>query len=70
MKEDDLMDWSWLIYLMCPLMMIPMLFMMLKGNHGDQGKHNHQKHLIEELNQLKSQNEIIQNELRDLKNNS
>lgn len=63
------MDWSWLIYLMCPLMMLPMLFMMMKGNHAGQSKQNYQKQLVEELTELKKQNETMQKELQDLKNN-
>lgn len=62
------MDWSWLIYLMCPLMMLPMLFMMMKGNRGDTVHHD-QKKLIEELSQLKKQNEMMQKELREMKGN-
>ncbi len=62
------MDWSWLLYLMCPLMMIPMLFMMLKGNRDDSARHDQEK-LVEELSQLKTQNEMMQKELREMKSN-
>jgi hypothetical protein len=64
------MDWSWLLFLMCPLMMIPMMFMMMKGNHSDHSQHDHQKNLAEEMEQLKRQNETMQKELHDLKNNA
>ncbi|MDF2923734.1 MAG: hypothetical protein K0R57_2648 [Paenibacillaceae bacterium] len=63
------MDWSWLAYLMCPLMMIPLMYMMMKGNSGNSGKPDHQKQLIEELSQLKKQNETMQKELREIKDN-
>lgn len=62
------MDWSWLLYLMCPLMMIPMVFMMMKGNHSDYSKYDQQNHLAEELKQLKKQNDTMQKELHELKN--
>lgn len=62
------MDWSWLLYLMCPLMMIPMLFMMMKGNRDDSANHD-QKKLVEELSQMKTQNELMQKELREMKSN-
>lgn len=61
------MEGSWLIYLICPLMMLPMIYMLFKGNHGGQDKQDHQKRLVEELNALKRDNEKIQNELRELK---
>lgn len=32
------MDWSWLFFLMCPLMMIPMMYFMMKGNHGEKSE--------------------------------
>lgn len=64
------MDWSWLVYLMCPLMMIPMMFMMMKGNHSEHSKNNQQNNITVELEQLKKQNEMMQKELRELKNDA
>lgn len=61
------MDWSWLLLLMCPLMMLPMMFFMMKGNHGDSSKHDHSQNLTDELKELRAQNETMQKELIDLK---
>jgi hypothetical protein len=53
---------------MCPLMMLPMMYFMMKGNHGE-GSQNNQHHAVaEELAQLKKQNENMQKELQELKN--
>jgi hypothetical protein len=64
------MNLSWLMYLLCPLMMILMVFMMMKRKDNDPVNYDHQKHLVEELNALKKQNEIIQKELREFKDKS
>lgn len=56
------MDWSWLLVLLCPIMM---LFMM-KGMHGG-GNHKHNDHLANEMNELKKQNIELKEELDDLK---
>lgn len=64
------MDWSWLLFLMCPLMMIPMMFMMMKGNHSENSQKSNQNNLAGELEQLKKQNDAMQKELRELKNNT
>jgi len=61
------MDWSWLLYLMCPLMMLPMMFLMMKGSHKEESPNSQNKAVAEELAQLKKQNETMQKELRDLK---
>ena len=48
------MDWSWLVYLMCPLMMIPMFIIMLRG-HSDHGSCNHSgKHHSNDSNHNKN----------------
>jgi hypothetical protein len=61
------MDWSWLLLLMCPLMMLPMMFMMFKGNHSGSGQHDHDKHMSEEMEKIKSENAAMQQELREIK---
>jgi len=43
------MDWTWLLLLLCPLMMI----FMMKGMHGTHGKHEHQTE--KEILELKTQ---------------
>lgn len=63
------MDWTWLVVLMCPLMMLPMMYFMMKGNHSEKSGKDHHKNLSEELEQLKKQNEFMQKELRELKSN-
>lgn len=60
------MDWTWLLFLMCPLMMLPMMYFMMKGNHGESSENNQQA-IAEELAQLKKQNENMQKELDELK---
>lgn len=57
------MDWSLLLLLACPLMMIIMMFGM-KGMHG-QGSHSNQD-FQKELNELKVQNEQIKQEIQKL----
>lgn len=61
-------DWIWLALLMCPLIMIPMMYMMMKGNHSDHKKHNHPEHVIQEMDQLKKQNEMMLKEIQEMKN--
>lgn len=59
------MDWTWLAFLLCPLMMIPMLFMMMKGNHSGHGEQPDK--INQELVELRKQNERMQQEIRQLK---
>ncbi|TGA96916.1 hypothetical protein E4665_13725 [Sporolactobacillus shoreae] len=61
------MDLSWLALLACPLMMLPMLFMMMKGNHSDTNHSGHQNGSTE-LDDLKEQNKLLQEQLQQLKN--
>ncbi|GAY76793.1 MULTISPECIES: hypothetical protein [Bacillales] len=61
------MDWSWLLLLACPLMMLPMMFMMMKGNHSETDHSEHQKS-SNELNDLKEQNNLLREQLQQLKN--
>ncbi|TLS49991.1 hypothetical protein FE782_21875 [Paenibacillus antri] len=64
------MEWSYLALLLCPLMMLPMVFLMLRGNKSDSNsKQDHESHLIEQLAELKRQNEVMQKELREMKGN-
>ncbi|RYL92314.1 hypothetical protein EWI07_09755 [Sporolactobacillus sp. THM7-4] len=60
------MDWSWLLFLACPLMMLPMMFMMMKGNHSDMDHAHH--NVSNEINDLKKQNKILREELHQMKN--
>ncbi|BCG60410.1 hypothetical protein [Paenibacillus sp. URB8-2] len=62
------MDWTWLLFLMCPLMMLPMMYFMMKGSHGQSPEKNQHNGLAEELAQLKKQNEDMQKELQKLNN--
>jgi len=61
------MDWSWLVTLVCPLMMIFMMF-------GMKGGHNHKGHkqvpveqVQQELSELRAQNELMRVEMQNLK---
>ncbi|MET1248195.1 hypothetical protein ABWW58_05330 [Sporolactobacillus sp. STCC-11] len=61
------MDLSWLALLACPLMMLPMMLLMMKGSHSDKDHSAHQKD-SDELKALKEQNGLLQKELQQLKN--
>lgn len=67
------MNWSWLVSLICPLMMIFMMFGM-RGGHGH-GGHGHSgrsrrepgvEELQKELNELKVQNEQMRADIRGI----
>ncbi|WP_238651909.1 DUF2933 domain-containing protein [Paenibacillus piscarius] len=62
------MEWSTLLVLVCPVMMIVMMFTM-KGGHPH-GSHNHRvaaDSLQDQLVDLKAENERISKELQSLK---
>lgn len=67
------MDWSWLIALVCPLMMVFMMFGMKGHGHGlglghrsasDQSSQD--QAVQEQLNELKAQNEQMKQEIQKL----
>jgi cell division protein FtsB len=65
------MNWSWLITLVCPLMMILMMFGMpgMRGMHGHGGDSRKQadvEKLQQELNELKLQNEQMRSDIRSI----
>ncbi|MCL6606333.1 MAG: DUF2933 domain-containing protein [Paenibacillus sp.] len=66
------MDLSWLLLLICPLMMVYMMFGM-KGMHG-KGSHSKQSQkdwsLLDDYNELKMQNELMKKEIQKLLINS
>jgi len=55
------MGWSWLFLLLCSLMMLPMMYMMMKGGHRDD------EPLSKEVNALRDQNNTMKQELEELK---
>ncbi|AWP25140.1 MULTISPECIES: DUF2933 domain-containing protein [Paenibacillus] len=65
------MDWTWLLLLVCPLMMI---FMMLgmRGGHGNghekqgDGTSEETQRMQKQLDELKAQNEKMRNDLQNL----
>lgn len=65
------MNWSWLVTLICPLMMILMMFGMpgMRRMHGH-GGHSHKQPDVEELqkelNELKLQNEQMRADIRSI----
>ncbi|MNF16444.1 hypothetical protein D3C80_2194610 [compost metagenome] len=62
------MDWSWLVVLVCPLMMIFMMFGMRGGHsHGLHKKQLSAAEVEQELLHLKTQNELLLKEVQDLK---
>lgn len=63
-------NWVWLALLLCPLIMIPMMYFMMKDNYSGQSKGNHPEHLTEELEQLRIQNEKMIKEIDSIKNNA
>ncbi|EST11511.1 hypothetical protein [Sporolactobacillus laevolacticus] len=60
------MDLSWLALLACPLMMLPMMLLMMKGGHSQKDRSDHQK-VSNELSALKEQNDLLREELQQLK---
>lgn len=60
------MDWSWLVVLACPLMMLPMFFFMMKGNKSDKSNANEQSTMQMEIEQLKKQNQVMQDALEQM----
>nr|WP_330217268.1 DUF2933 domain-containing protein [Paenibacillus durus] len=63
-----MMNWSWLLTLICPLMMIFMMFGMRGGHHhGSHKKQVTTEQLQEELTELKAQNERMRKEIQGLK---
>lgn len=60
------MDWSWLTLLACPLMMLPMMLLMMRGKHSDTDHSGHQNGSTE-LDDLKEQNNLLRKELQQLK---
>jgi len=58
------MDWTWLLLLLCPLMMI----FMMKGMHGTHGKYEHQTE--KEILELKKENQRLSQELEHLRKNT
>ncbi|WP_232697368.1 DUF2933 domain-containing protein [Brevibacillus daliensis] len=61
------MDWSWLLLLACPLMMILMMFGM-RGGHGyhDKGKQEDAEKIQRELSELRAQNEQMRRDIQNL----
>lgn len=60
------MDLSWLALLACPLMILPMMLLMMKGGHSQRDHSDHQK-VSNELSALKEQNDLLREELQQLK---
>ncbi|WP_342563135.1 hypothetical protein NST84_26940 [Paenibacillus sp. FSL R7-0345] len=62
------MSWSWLLTLICPMMMILMMFGMPGGHghrgHGGRMQHKHVEELEQELSGLKAQNEQLRTDLQ------
>lgn len=65
------MNWSWLLVLICPLMMILMMFGMFGGKgHGHGRGHKSSgetdSRVLDELQEVKHQNERLSREIREL----
>ncbi|MEK4326094.1 hypothetical protein MKZ24_08745 [Paenibacillus sp. FSL R7-0297] len=65
------MNWSWLVTLICPLMMILMMFGMpgMRGKHGHGGhsrKQSDVEKLQQELNELKLLNEQMRADIQSI----
>lgn len=65
-REEEHMDWTWLVLLACPLMMLPMMFMMMKGNHGSKPEEKSDQ-VVQELNELKRIKDELLEEVKQLK---
>lgn len=76
MKKERLihMEWSWLLVLVCPLMMIFMMFGM-KGSHshghgrGQASHSNVDQGVQQQLTELREQNEQLRKEVDKLSRN-
>jgi hypothetical protein len=62
------MAWTWLLLVICPLMMLPIMYLVMKNDRPDTTKQDYQRHLIQDLEQLKNQHEPFRNEWPELKN--
>jgi hypothetical protein len=62
------MDWSWLLLLACPLMMVFMMFGMRGGHGHGSSKPPAAQEFQAELQELRIQNEMMQKEIQELKN--
>ncbi|PZM63595.1 DUF2933 domain-containing protein [Paenibacillus dendritiformis] len=65
------MDWTWLLLLACPLMMVLMMFGMRGGHghgHGNHGKGTQEgmQKMQRDLDDLKAQNEEMRKEIQNL----
>lgn len=60
------MDWSWLILLACPLMMVFMMFGMKGHGHGSSNHSTQNQGMQAQLDDLKAQNEQMKQELKRL----
>lgn len=67
-KEAEDMEWSWLLTLVCPLMMIFMMFGM-RGGHGHGPRKNQPslEQIQTELLELRAENESMRKEVQALK---
>gem|GEM_PF-6701800 len=62
------LDWSWLIALMCSLMMLPMILLMMKENKSEQSASDEQQTKMKmELEMLKDQNNTMSKILEQVK---
>ena len=59
------MNWSWLLTLICPLMMIFMMLVM-HGGHSHNRNNGKERSLEKEMEQLRQENETIRRELAQL----
>ncbi|MCH1638856.1 DUF2933 domain-containing protein [Paenibacillus barengoltzii] len=61
------MDWTWLLLLACPLMMVFMMFGMKGHGHGSHSNHSSNDQAIQaQLNELKAQNEKMKQEIQNI----
>ncbi|CAH8712232.1 hypothetical protein M5W83_06585 [Paenibacillus thiaminolyticus] len=66
------MDWTWLLLLACPIMMVLMMFGMMRGGHGhghgDHGKGTSEdmQKMQRELDEVKAQNERMRKDIQNL----
>lgn len=61
------MEWSWLLLLACPLMMIFMMFGMKGHGHGNSSHSSSNNQAMQaQINELKAQNEQMEQEIQKL----
>jgi hypothetical protein len=61
------MNWTWLLVLVCPLMMVFMMFGMMRGGHQHSEKGGDKTNLEKDMEHLRQENQQMRQALHELK---